>query len=196
VSKIINMNAYKLDLPGTMRNHNVFHESLLDLYTPPVGGQPSSEPHPMIVEETEEWEVDRRLGSRRRYRKLHYLVQWAGYNHIRTSWEPAEHLKNALDLVDDFHRERPDRPREKGYRVGGGGTEDTEAFWTFYCTLFLHFLLFSLDWISARYNGVGTGLTTYQWRWSFPVHRIRRKVAIERTDRLWDLWVRTIAYVG
>jgi len=38
--------------------------------------------------------------------------------------------------------------------------------------------------------------TTCQWRWSFPVRRIRRKVAIERADRLWDLWVRTIAYVG
>ena len=27
------------------------------------------------------------------------------------------------------------------------------------------------------------------------MHGIRRKVAIERTDRLWDLWVRLIAYV-
>ena len=95
-----------------MRNHNVFHVSLLDRYTPPVGGQPSSALHLMIVEETEEWEVDHILDSRRRYRKLHYLVQWAGYNHIRTSWEPAENLENARDLVDEFHRERPDRPRE------------------------------------------------------------------------------------
>jgi len=41
VSKIINKNVYKLDLPSTMRNHNVFHVSLLDRYTPPVGGQAS-----------------------------------------------------------------------------------------------------------------------------------------------------------
>jgi len=54
VSKIINKNAYKLHLPSTMRNHNVFHVSLLDRYTLPVGGQPSSEPHPTIVEEREE----------------------------------------------------------------------------------------------------------------------------------------------
>jgi len=33
VSKIINKNAYKLDLQSTMRNHNVFHVSLLDHYT-------------------------------------------------------------------------------------------------------------------------------------------------------------------
>ena len=74
--------------------------------------------------------------------------------------------------------------------------EDTEAVWMFHCTLFLHFLLFSFDWISARYNDVGAGFTTHQWRWSFPVRQIRRKVAIERTDRLLGLWVRPIVYIG
>jgi hypothetical protein len=87
VSKIINQNAYKLDLPQTMRNHNVFHVSQLDRYTPPVVGQPPSEPLPTIVDKSgeEEWEVDRILDSKWRYRKLHYLVQWAVYSHIRTS---------------------------------------------------------------------------------------------------------------
>jgi len=101
VTEIINQNCYKLALLSTMRNHNVSHVSLLDHYTSPVGDQPSSKPHPMIVEHIEEWNVDRILDSQRRYRKRHYVFQWAGYNHIRTGWEPAEHLKNArLDLVD------------------------------------------------------------------------------------------------
>jgi hypothetical protein len=112
VSKIINKNAYELDLLSTMRNHNIFHVSLLNRYTPPVHDQPSSEPHTRIVEETEEWEVDCILDSRRRYRKPHYLVQWAGYNHIRTSWELAEHLKNAQDVVVEFDQKRPDWPWE------------------------------------------------------------------------------------
>jgi len=38
--------------------------------------------------------------------------------------------------------------------------------------------------------------TTCHWRWSFPVRPIRRKVTLSGTDQWWDLWVRTIAYVG
>jgi hypothetical protein len=94
-----------------MRNQNVFHVSQLDHYTPPVVGQPSSEPHPVIVDDSEEWEVERILDSKQRYRKLHYLVQWAGYSHIRTSWERFENFENARELIDEFHRDQPNKPR-------------------------------------------------------------------------------------
>jgi hypothetical protein len=94
-----------------MRIHNVFHVSLLDKYSPPAIGQPPSEPQPMIVDDSDEWEVEKILDSKRRYRRLHYLVQWAGYNYIRTSWEPAENLKNAPELVAKFHKEHPSKLR-------------------------------------------------------------------------------------
>jgi len=86
-----------------MRNHNVFHVSQLDHYTPPVIGQPSSEPHPVIADDSDEWEVERILDCKPRYRKLHYLIQWAGYNNIRTSWKLLENLENACELIDEFH---------------------------------------------------------------------------------------------
>jgi len=111
VSKIINKNAHKLDLPKTMQNHNVFHMLQLDHYTPPVGGQPSSEQHPVIFDDSEEWEVELILDSKQRYWKLQYVIQWARYNHIRTSWEPLENLDNARELIDDFHRNHPNKPR-------------------------------------------------------------------------------------
>jgi hypothetical protein len=111
VSKVINQNAYKLDLPYTIRKYIVFPVSLLDRYTPPTAGQPPSEPQPTVVDDSDEWQVDQILDSKRRYRKLHYLVQWAGYSSVRTSWEPAENLRNAQELVDDFHREHPRKPR-------------------------------------------------------------------------------------
>ena len=111
VSQVINDNAYRLDLPATMRIHNVFHVSLLDCYTPPVEGQHVAEPQPTIVDDSEEYEVERILNSKRRYRKLYYHVQWAGYNYLRTTWEPAQNLENAQELISEFHAANPAKPR-------------------------------------------------------------------------------------
>jgi hypothetical protein len=85
-----------------MRNHNLFHVSQLDHYTPLVVAQPSSEPHPVIVDDSEEWEVKMIPDSMHRCQKLHYLIQWAGYNHIRPSWEVFENLENARELINAF----------------------------------------------------------------------------------------------
>jgi len=70
-----------------------------------------------------------------------------------------------------------------------------EAVWTFHCTCFFTSFSSLLIGLWPAINGIGMGFTTYGWRWSFPVRRIRRKVAIEHIDRLGDLWARTIAYV-
>jgi hypothetical protein len=40
-----------------------------------------------------------------------YLVEWAGYNCVRTSWELAEDLENAAELLEEFHRENPATPK-------------------------------------------------------------------------------------
>ena len=53
-----------------------------------------AEPQPTIFDDSEENEVQRILNSKRRYRKLYYHVQWAGYNYLRTTWEPAQNLEN------------------------------------------------------------------------------------------------------
>jgi hypothetical protein len=110
ITKVINRNAYRLELPYSMKVHNMFHVSRLDRYAEPVPGQQPSEPQPAISAEDpdeEEWEVECILDSRMRYRKLSYLVQWAGYNYVRTSCEPGENLENAPELPDEFHCENP-----------------------------------------------------------------------------------------
>jgi len=112
VCNIIYKFAYKQDIRSTMQNDNVFQVTLLHCYAPPVRGWPSSEPHLVIFQETEEWDVDQTLDSWWHYRKPRHLMQWAGYNNIRTIWEPAEHLGTARDLVDEFHGEHLLRPWE------------------------------------------------------------------------------------
>jgi hypothetical protein len=110
VTKDINRNAYCLELPYSMKVHNVFHVSLLDRYVGPVPRQQPSVPPPAITAENpydEEWKVERVPSSHRRYRRLWYLVQWAGRNYVNTSWEPTENLENASEVVADFHRDNP-----------------------------------------------------------------------------------------
>jgi hypothetical protein len=113
VTERINANAYRLRLPHTMKLHDVFHVSLLDKSTPPTAEQTPAEPDPVIVDDSTEpeWEAERVIDSRMRYTKLQYHVQWAGYDYIRTSWEPAEYLANAPDLVAEFHKAYPEKPR-------------------------------------------------------------------------------------
>jgi len=148
VYKVINRNAYKLDLPKTMRNHNVFHVSQFDRFTPPVSSQPAHEPLRMIVDDSEEWDVDCIPDSKRRYRKLYYLLQWAGYGYVRTSWEPVENLGNAHEIVDEFHRNM-----QKSRDSGGKG-----SIWS---SFFLSFSD-SFDWMRSSTNGLGTGFTTFR----------------------------------
>jgi len=70
-SMVINKNAYKLDLLYRILKHNGFLFSLLDAYISPTAGQSPSEVQPMVVEDTDEWEVDRILDCKQHYRKLH-----------------------------------------------------------------------------------------------------------------------------
>ena len=107
VSKVVNKKTYELNLAYTIRNDHVFEVSSPGRYTPPTASQPPSEPQPTGGNNCEEWDVEWIFDSMRRYRDLHYLVQWAGYCYVRTSWEPAENLGNCKDLVGKFPREHP-----------------------------------------------------------------------------------------
>ena len=51
---------------------------MLDHYTMQVIGHPSLEPHPEIVNDAEECEVEQIVNCKQCYRKLHYLVSGLG----------------------------------------------------------------------------------------------------------------------
>ena len=103
--------AYKLDLPPTLRIHNVFHCSLLSPYHEnSFEGRLPVEPDPIIVDEHLELEVEEVLDSRIYYGKLQYLVQWKGQSVQERTWEPVNHLKNAPRMIEEFHKNHPERP--------------------------------------------------------------------------------------
>ena len=81
--------AYRLDLPPTMKIHDVFSpDKLRRAADDPLPGQTQEPPEPIVINDDEEWEVEQVLDSRLHYRKLQYHVKWIGYDEDQT-WYPA-----------------------------------------------------------------------------------------------------------
>lgn len=115
ISECINPVTFRLELPSHYRLHNVFHVSLLEEYHPSsLPGRLSAPPPPVELSTGDEYEVEAILDSRIRNRRLHYLVLWKGYHLSDATWEPAIHLRNAPDLVRDFHSRFPSKPAPSG----------------------------------------------------------------------------------
>ena len=65
-----------------------------------------------VTEDREiEFEVESIIDSRWKGQHLEYLVHWKGYSEEDRTWEPKGNLSNALDVIKDFHRSKPNAPR-------------------------------------------------------------------------------------
>lgn len=114
ITKVISPSAYQLALPKTMRVHPVFHTiKLSPVAEDTISGRPApSRPGPIIVEATPEFEVEYIKDSRLWRGKLQYLVKWKGYPQEESTWEPLDNVKNAPQLIKDFHSRHPSAPRK------------------------------------------------------------------------------------
>jgi len=83
--------AYELDLPHTMRIHNVFHVSLLKEHKRDSRSTP---PQPIMVEGEPEWEVEALLAHRKRgkTKRLAYLVRWKNHGPEQDEYLPKRKL--------------------------------------------------------------------------------------------------------
>ena len=96
-------NAYKLDLPNSLKIHPVFHTSLLLPYRESkIDNREQPPPPPVIIDNNVEWEVDKIIDSRMYYGHLQYLVKWRGYDNIASEWLWAEDLDHCTDIIDEF----------------------------------------------------------------------------------------------
>jgi hypothetical protein len=109
VKRVVNDNAYELDLPPQLQIHPVLNISRLKSYRDghaafPSRPQPDSRPPPAVTLESgaEVFEVDCIIGKRGDGARTRYLVQWVGYPHWESTWEPASALKEARGAIADF----------------------------------------------------------------------------------------------
>ena len=102
--------AYKLELPETMRIHNVFHVSLLEPYYNDGCALPP--PPPEVIDDEPEWEVDRILDHRvikQKTSKAEYLIRFLGYGPGRDVWQ--DDVSNCPKIVKKYWNTKPAEER-------------------------------------------------------------------------------------
>jgi hypothetical protein len=106
-------NTFELELPNSWKGSKWFHADRLRKYpNSPLPGQDYERPTGEIVDPAlgeEEFEVDKILTSKLRYRKLYYQVSWKGWD-PDSEWYLAENFKNAPEKLSEYHERNPDKP--------------------------------------------------------------------------------------
>src|ERR1700727_2117218 len=109
IVKVMSPVNYRLELPTQWSIHPVFHIDLLTPYREtPMHGPNYSRPPPDLVDNAEEYEVEKILDSRKFGRgcKLQYLVKWKGYPDSENQWVDKNDVF-ADEAMREFKRSNP-----------------------------------------------------------------------------------------
>ncbi|SNX84754.1 related to pol protein [Melanopsichium pennsylvanicum] len=98
----IGRRAYRLQLPASLRVHDVFHVLMLEPQKASSLPQRSTlKVMPPLPDDTLEFEVEAIVGKQKQGRQVQYKVQWRGYPEEAASWEPTDCL-NCPDLIREY----------------------------------------------------------------------------------------------
>ena len=99
---------YRLKLPTQWSIHDVFHIDLLTPYRETeLHGSNYSRPAPDLIDNEEEYEVEKILDSRQfgRRRKKQYLIKWKGYPDSDNEWVDHKDI-HAPEAIREFENSR------------------------------------------------------------------------------------------
>lgn len=120
VKRVINDNAYELQLPATLRIHPTINISQLKAYHDgsdafPFRPQPHSRPEPVSNEDNgaPSYDVERILDKRSSRRRTQYLVLWKGYPLEEATWEPLAHLAGSSAAIADYESGAASAPQRR-----------------------------------------------------------------------------------
>jgi hypothetical protein len=108
IKRVVNNNAYELDLPPQLQIHPVLNVSRLKAYHDgreefPLRTRVDTRPPPAAnTSDGDEYEVESILAKRGSGARAQYLVRWRGWPVWDATWEPRRNLGGAADAVGDF----------------------------------------------------------------------------------------------
>ncbi|QRW24234.1 Retrotransposable element Tf2 protein [Rhizoctonia solani] len=120
VIKKISDRAYRLELPPTMRIHNVFYVGLLSKVKQDKKHTFENCPPPVTVDGEEEYKVEGITDAKERNGKWFFQVKWKGYGSKENTWEPWENLKNAEKILRKYKEDMKKKALGAAKALRGG----------------------------------------------------------------------------
>ena len=111
IKRVVNDNAYELDLPEPLRIYPVFNANRLKAYQDghvnfPSRPRPHVRPPPEVSEDgAEQYEVESILAVRGSGPRAQFLVKWLGYPDWESTWMKRSELQDAREVLEEFEGE-------------------------------------------------------------------------------------------
>ena len=107
IKEVLSNLVYRLDLPKSTRIHPVFYASLLTPYqeSPQHGPNYLNKP-PDLIDDHEEFEVDRIISHRPWYKHMCYLVRWKNRLTSEDLWELEYNLTKAMEYLVKYEEKK------------------------------------------------------------------------------------------
>ena len=106
--------SYELKLPTSWKIHPVFHASLLTPYHEnEIHGLNFPAPPPDLIDNEEEYEIERILKHCGPPKNRSYLIRWKGYSAEEDAWLKEAELGNATEFLYAYKKRIKVSPKRK-----------------------------------------------------------------------------------